>query len=231
MKTKVKKDFIFGALLFVLGIGAMVLISDFGMKPTLWILAPLVGLMIPGAYFVLAFKSEQRLVKRDDLTLKALSGLSDRYTVLRNVYIPYKREILECHFVVVGDNGVFIVEANNSQGAIHESKDQRYWLNYRTGKNSRLFVRAIANQRALVDYKIVGLAKYLMRYGIHVYAQGIVYFPRKKSDVNLLNHRAVFDDPTELKNYITNFPPRLEVDELKKEKIEKLLKLDTILKR
>lgn len=231
LKTKATKDFLMGLALILLGISAIIFITDFGRKPTLYLLIPLMVMILPGAHFIVQFRKEGKNIKRDDMTLKALSSLPESYTVLRNVYIPYKKKIVECHFVVIGDNGVFIIEANGSVGALHESKEERYWLNYRMGGKSKIFVKAIHNQRALVDYKVVALAQYLLRYNVHIYAQGIVYFPSKRSEVNLLNSKAIFDQPGDLLSYITNFPPRLEIDELKKDKIERLLKLDTLVKK
>lgn len=216
--------------MIITGIAGIIILSDFGKSPSLYMLIPFIGLLIPGVFFLQAFRRERERLRKDDAALKDLSRLSEKYTVLRNVYVPYQGDIIECDFVVIGDNGIFVIEVNGTRGHIHESKDINYWLRYMSKRKAKIFVKALCNQRNVVDKKVLALAEYLLRFKVHVWIEGVVYFSYKRTEVELVNHKAVFSDQSELLSYITSYPTKIENDELKKEKIVKLLHLDTLAK-
>ncbi|WP_105614426.1 nuclease-related domain-containing protein [Vallitalea okinawensis] len=230
LQSRVKRDLLLGFLMVLTGIAGIIILSDFGMAPTLYMLIPFVGLVIPGVFYFKTFSRERERLKKDDAALKDLSRLPEKYTVLRNVYVPYQGNIIECDFVVIGENGIFVMEVNGTKGHIYESKDINYWLRYLSKRKAKIFVKAIGNQSTVVDRKVLALAEYLLRFNVHTWIQGIVYFSNKRSEVELVNQKAVFSDQSELLSYITSYPTKIELDELKIEKIVKLLHLDTLAK-
>lgn len=230
IQSKVKRNLLLAVLMSLTGIAGIIILTDFGKSPSIYLLFPFVFLLLPSSLFFISFRNEKDRVKKDDAALKDLAGLPSDYTVLRNVYVPYNNDIIECDFLVIGRNGIFVLEVNGAKGYIHESKDTNYWLRYKTKKKTKMFIKAVPNQRNIVDVKVIALMEYLQRFKIHTWIQGIVYFSGKKTELDLLNSKAVFGNPRELQDYITQFPTKVEIDENKKEKIEKLLHLDTLAK-
>lgn len=228
LQTRVKRDLFIAIGMFLAGLFGMAILADFGRTASVTILLPFTFLLLPSLLFFVAFKKEKAKVTKDNAALKDLENLPEEYTVLRNVYVPYRGEVIECDFLVIGRNGVFIIEVNGSKGYIQESKDFNFWLRYKGRKKSKMFVKALPNQTRVLETKVLALLEYLQRFKVPTWIQGVVYFSDKKAKVDLINHKSVFHDSDELLGYITQFPTKVEIDEMTREKIENLLRLDTI---
>lgn len=111
-----------------------------------------------------------------------LSALPDDYTVIHNVVVDYDGQKKELDFVVVGPNGVFIIENKNNSGYIYgdaRSNQLTQNKNYST-KTFRNPVKQVSMQ----TYRLRGLFNKL---GINQWIQPVVYFSNSDAQVNILN--------------------------------------------
>ena len=84
-------------------------------------------------------------VNGEKATLQALKGLPKGYTVITNPVLYNRGSANELDFVVVGKNGVFIVEAKNYRGIIVGNTSQQSWKQIKYGKNGNTYEKEVKN--------------------------------------------------------------------------------------
>ena len=99
------------------------------------------------AFFVLRKEYEilQSGVRGEESTLKILRKLPKEYTVLTNPVIHNRGVTMELDFVVVGKNGVFIVESKNYRGTVLGKTSKPYWKQIKYGKNNKTHEKEVSN--------------------------------------------------------------------------------------
>ena len=111
--------------------------------------------------------------------LDAFKALPDDYAVLTNVYAGAQYFRL----VVVGANGVFIINTKNHNGKITPTGGKE-WLQEKVGRRGTHYVAKMSNPVQQLKYQIYSMAQYLKQNDFRVWVDGIVYFTNETVILN-----------------------------------------------
>lgn len=103
---------------------------------------------------------------------------------LRNVQISYDGQITELDFVIVNQNGVFIIEVKNYSGKITGKEDDATWKKTKTSRAGKTYVNQIENPAPQVKREEYILGNFLRSNRIRVWVEGYVFFIRGNRPVN-----------------------------------------------
>jgi hypothetical protein len=84
----------------------------------------------------------------EDHALTHLSGLSDEYTVFNQICLPDSRSrtgFREADFVVVGPNGVFIIENKDYRGRVEGDWNSDHWEVHKIGRRGTPYMKSCRN--------------------------------------------------------------------------------------
>lgn len=139
-----------------------------------WLLAWVVGLLSAknsSKNVILAAGAEG-----EQHTLEVLSYLSDEYTVYNQVPLPNSRtgNIAEADFVVLGPNGVFIVENKEYCGIPVGDADSDKWSLLKVGKGGTRYTTSATNPIRQVKRHTAILSGFFKDRGIKVWVTPLV---------------------------------------------------------
>lgn len=165
-------------------------------------------------------------VEGEDITADILRrSLSDKYTVFQNSVITLDGKSSEIDFIVVGENGVFVVETKRKNGRITGDYNKERWTQHKTGRRGTEYSSEFYSPVKQVKTHIFRLAGYLKRNGIGVHIDGAVYFSNEEACLELSGSAdkiPVFCRKKALISFINNNENKIRPDTV--EKINKLLK-------
>ncbi len=124
-------------------------------------------------------------LKGEKEVLKLLSELPRRYKVISDLHIQGKNTSSQIDYVVVGANGVFIVEAKNIKGHIQGRTTDKYLTQVKIGKGGREYKRDMYNPVYQVKGHVIGVSKVLRKHNWQHVIQGVVYFSNEESQVDM----------------------------------------------
>ncbi|MCT4544778.1 MAG: NERD domain-containing protein [Vallitalea sp.] len=146
-------------------------------------------------------------LKGEKEVLDLLSNLPKRYKVISDILIQGKNTSSQIDYVIIGSNGIFIVEAKNIKGTISGKNGSKYLTQVKIGKNGKEYKRELYNPTLQVKGHVLGLNKLLIRNNLHKKIQGIVYFSNEESNVNFRSNNIVVlsKSKDDLLKYIKNY--------------------------
>ena len=106
---------------------------------------------------------------------EVLKALPNGYTVVKNAVISHQGKQSELDLIIVGESGVFVVEAKNMKGDVYGDCDDKNWRKEKhRGENVYRdeFYSPVKQVRTHV-HRLAGL---LRDKGIKVFVEGVVYF-------------------------------------------------------
>lgn len=162
-------------------------------KSTISIVFPIVLLAVALVLFVvfLAFRKNlgilQSGVKGEEATLKILQKLPKEYTILTNPVILNRGITMELDFVVIGKNGVFIVESKNYRGIISGKTSKQTWKQVKHGKNDKVYEKEINNPVKQSFRQGKRMAEMFRDFDITADIYPIVYFVDERSELKILD--------------------------------------------
>ncbi len=183
---------IFLVLLFA-GLGFGLLFAILLKKSSLSIAFPIVFLILALILFVvfLVFRKNlgilQSGVKGEEITLKILQKLTKEYTILTNPVILNRGVTMELDFVVIGKNGVFIVESKNYRGIISGKTSKQNWKQIKHGKNDKVYEKEISNPVKQSYRQGRRMAEMFRDFDITADIYPIVYFVDDRSELKILD--------------------------------------------
>lgn len=104
------------------------------------------------------------------------AGLPDSYTVVPNVQLRSSRGMAEIDHLIVGDNGIFVVETKNYRGALTGNVSDRSLMKRKVSPGGIVDQRTVKNPAIQVLRQIGILKEVLARHGIHRRIEGLVYY-------------------------------------------------------
>ncbi len=104
-------------------------------------------------------------------SLDLLKSLPDDYHVFSNIMVSG----VCCNIVVVGTNGVFIINTKHHNGEITPT-DDRKWFQKKVGRGGTHYSAKMRNPIKQLKKQIYELSQYLKSHDINVWVDGIVYF-------------------------------------------------------
>jgi hypothetical protein len=167
------------------------------------------GLGLPAYYFFHEAKISSSGVQGEENTLELLSALPEGYQVFHNVNVTFGDYSNKLDVVIVGENGLFVVEVKNHNGRIVGNVEDQQWRQHKIGRKGNPYSSEMRNPIKQVKGQTMTLSKNFKMMKLNVWIQGIVFF--SNSEV-ILELRGNSDIPVfsgeELKRYITRFSPK-----------------------
>ena len=155
-----------------------------------------------GRHFWRNYRKSASGDKGVERALDVLQRLPDDYEVFSNVVVMGRY----CSIVVVGRNGVFIVQVKNHNGRIAPSRGKD-WVQEKTGRGGTDYAATLRNPVIQLKGQIHAMAQFLKQEGIRVWVDGMVYFTNP--DVILRDCSAeVTDNGNTILDFITNYAAR-----------------------
>ena len=79
-------------------------------------------------------------------------GLDDRYLVLNDVFIKFGRQRAQVDHVVIGPNGLFVIETKNWAGRIAGDENESHWLYYHGQQGASEYYNPIWQSRRQLKF-------------------------------------------------------------------------------
>lgn len=122
------------------------------------------------------FQSDASGIQGEEQTRKILQRLPDSYTVISNVTLGLNQRGNEIDHLVLGDNGVFIVETKNYAGTLTGYIRDREWTKTKTTGGGNKYEKEAQNPIPQIKKQTMNLKEILSEYGIRKRIESIVYF-------------------------------------------------------
>ena len=183
-----------------------------------------------GGYFLNKAKTMSVGLEGKQQTLSFVSSLPDTYSVVTNPRITYQGKESLLDTVVIGPNGVFIIQTKNHNGSISGKATDNQLSQYKIGQKGTPYTNMFYNPVKQVSTHVFRLSKILKEFGHYVWIQGIVYFSNPEAVVNVYggdNQIPIFaasqGGKREMSEYITNFRQKNTLSQTEIEKIVDIL--------
>ncbi len=239
LKKNKNKAFFKVALTFLLALSCMgaglgILVAILLKKATIHIVIPVVLLALALAFGIvfLVFRKKydilQSGVRGEETTLKTLQKLPKEFTILTNPVILNRGITMELDFVVVGKNGVFIVEAKNHRGIITGKTSKSNWKQVKHGKNDKVYEKDITNPVKQSYRQCRRMEELFKDFDITANVYPILYFVDSRTELKIHDDAdlnvAIFNKEESLLNYIQNTKGRETVSSNELAKIIRFFK-------
>ncbi|MBR5203461.1 MAG: NERD domain-containing protein [Clostridia bacterium] len=238
LKTKKNKAFwhmsfaLFFTILF-LCVGIAMLCVVLINNSTLHIAFPFMFLALSGVllYVWLTKKKEYEIlnsgVKGEKQTYEILKCLPKDFTVITNPVIYNRGSVNELDFVVIGTNGVFVVETKNYHGIIKGSTSAQNWKQIKYGKN-KTFEKEVKNPVKQVYRQGRRMTEMFIDIGVSADVFPILYFIDNRSELKIIDDAemniAIINDENDLLDFIMNSKGKHIVDNSERAEIIRFFK-------
>lgn len=124
----------------------------------------------------------------EDKTLNMLKYLPDDYVIFNQVDVPNrkaKRGFTELDLIVVGPNGVFVVEVKNNNSKVTGDENEPNWTAHKVGRGGTRYKSRVRNPIQQLKRQIHALSEHLKSKQASTWLEGIVFFSNRSCRVEL----------------------------------------------
>lgn len=152
----------------------------FGVTFILLLVEPILSFL--GLMYVNAsLKSSKRLrYEQGDIGEKyaknRLKKLNDSYNIFCDITVPVGGKSSQLDTIVVGNNGIFVVEVKNINGKVKGQIEDKYLTIEKTGRKGKKYYRKLYNPHMQVSTHTKRLQTYLKMNGVECEVTGLVLF-------------------------------------------------------
>ncbi|MDV6315748.1 nuclease-related domain-containing protein [Idiomarina sp. HP20-50] len=176
--------------------------------PNLWWIIGLIYL-----FAIIGAASTKRSGARGELkTLKLLKKLPDNYVLFNQVDVPNpraKRGFTELDLIVVGPNGVFVVEVKNNNSKVTGDEQVAHWTAHKVGRKGGRYTAKVRNPIKQLKKQVHVLAEHLKRNRASTWIDGVVFFSHRGARVKLTSPPSVpVLERKGLVEYILSYTPK-----------------------
>lgn len=137
---------------------------------------PIPFLAFPMLYYYDKYNILHVGLQGEKQALRGLAMLSDEYHILNNVSCSFNGQHCEIDLLVVGPNGIFVIEVKNHNGTIKGDLEASVWIQEKVGRQGGEYSKQIRNPIKQMKRSVYILANYLELQGIKEWINGVVYF-------------------------------------------------------
>jgi len=232
-RSKVKKGAKFS--LFSLIIGGIIWLIASGINPYMASsISPFIMFFVFGGFIYSGINSQRAKILDVGITgeediQEIIETLPDDYYGISNVNVWFEGKKSELDMVVVGKNGVFIIETKNHNGRITGDASDHDLTQRKVGRKGTPYSKDFYNPIKQVGTHTYKLSNFLKTQGIHVWVQRMVYFANSEAvvDIDKISKTPVFckyyDEEDDLCDYITSYPSKSQLPDNIINKIVQLL--------
>ena len=147
--------------------------------------------VIAFAYLILVFgaaATKKSGASGELKTLKQLEKLPDDYVLFNQVDVPNpktKRGYTELDLIVVGPNGVFVIEVKNNNSKVTGDEQAPNWTAHKVGQKGGRYTADVRNPIKQLKKQVHVLATYLKGKKASTWLEGVVFFSHRKARVKL----------------------------------------------
>lgn len=238
LKSNKNKTFLYmtSALFFTLvfaGVGFGMLFAILLQKSNLHLAFP--GMFIGIAVILLAVFFVERYnynilnagVKGEQKTYEILKKLPKEYTVITNPVIHNRGSVSELDFVVIGTNGVFVVESKNYRGIITGSTSSQNWKQIKHSKN-KTYEKEVKNPAKQSYRQGKRMHEMFIDFGISADIFPILYFVDERSELKIKDDAeinvAIINNENDLLDFIIKSKGKHIVDSSERGEIIRFFK-------
>ncbi|MBU9721590.1 MULTISPECIES: nuclease-related domain-containing protein [Bacillaceae] len=185
---------------------------------------------IPGIIGVYYWRTASKLKKSmlmESGTVDLKDSIPDGYDVIENVELtsPNGKERTEINHLVVGKNGVFVVDVKNVMGTIEGNESSSSWVQHKDGRKGGNYSTELRNPMKEVRKQVHLLSNLFKKNKLDVLVEGSVLFTNKRVDVKVKSSgkTPIFTDGKDLTEHIEKRVPKKELDEAQLEEVRSLL--------
>lgn len=136
--------------------------------------------------------------------------LSDDYYVLSDLNVKVGNKTSQIDNIVVGSNGIFVIETKNLNGLIEGNEDDKEIVQHKVGVKGGKYSKTFYNPIKQVSTHVYRVSEVLKRYNLNKWVQGAVYFTNRNCIVDINSTRipvfsAAEEGDKEVLNYIVNY--------------------------
>lgn len=204
--------FFFAVACSALGLGLF--ISILLKKVTIHIAIPVV-LFVFALVSIVAFISYRKKygilqagVRGEKITFDILKKLPKEFTIFTNPVILNRGITMELDFVVVGKNGVFILESKNHRGIINGKTSKSMWKQVKYGKNNKVYEKEISNPVKQSYRQSRRMEEVFRDFDISASTFPVLYFVDNRTELKIIDDAdmnvAIFNDEEKMLYYIQN---------------------------
>lgn len=201
-------------LLFFCGFGI------YGYSRTTSFESPFPGILIFMLGFLITGLIAKTNVSRVNALKSGLTGenkaksifekLSDDYYVLNDLSIEIGGKTSQIDNIVVGSNGIFVIETKNINGHIVGDVNSNSVTQHKIGRKGGEYSRTMYNPIKQVGTHVYRVSELLKKNNINIWVQGTVFFTNNQCEVELQSNRTpVFsireDGENEILKYISSY--------------------------
>ena len=149
------------------------------------------------------------------LVLDELKKLSGEYFVLNQIIVPDTRSTRgykEIDYVVVGPNGVAVIEAKNLNGDLVGDENDFQWTINKVGRGGTPYSSVTRNPAKQIKVGVALLAAALRTNGTNVWLESIVALANNNNLRNITTRTVSVIQLSHLVNHIKNTQPRRPID-------------------
>lgn len=217
-----------------LGMGIGMLVAILTDKSKLHLAFPIISFVVSLCLLAVFFVFRKRYnillsgVRGENSTLEVLKKLPKDYTVITNPVILNRGVKLELDFVVVGKNGVFIVEAKNHRGIISGKTSKPNWKQIKHGKNDKVYEKEITNPVKQSYRQGKRMEEVFRDFDISADVYPVLFFVDSRTELKILDDAnvnvAIFNKEKRVLDYIQNTKGRETVSQNELAKIIRFFK-------
>ena len=154
-------------------------------------------------------------VKGEQQTYEILKQLPKDFTVITNPVIHNRGSVNELDFVVIGTNGVFVIESKNYRGIIKGNTSAQSWKQIKHGKN-KTYEKEVKNPAKQVYRQGRRMNEMFIDFGISANVFPILYFVDDRSELKITDDAqldiAIINNQKDLLDFIMNSKGKRIVD-------------------
>lgn len=146
--------------------------------------------------------------------LEVLSGLGSEYYVISDLEIEFDGKKSQIDSVIVGKNGVFVMETKNVKGSIVGNEQDQNITVHKVGRKGGEYSNTLYNPCKQVGTHVFRLSKMLQENGLNIWVQGMVFFSNPETEVEFEASKIpVFSysnaGASQISSYISNYKGRV----------------------
>ncbi len=139
----------------------------------------------------------------------SLVYLPDTYVAFNQVLVPYGRRQRELDLIVVGPNGIFVIEVKHYRGEITGVETDRTWCQRQRADGSvNNYERELRNPAIQVKHAVRALHQYLATHDIKTWVQGTVVMTHPECRLVVGTTGTPILTLPQLAGYILTYRPR-----------------------
>lgn len=180
-----------------------ILLSTAGLRITHYFSVIVIGLMV--VWIMLVLNNIEILkfgLQGEKEAFDLLSKLPRQYKVLSDVHLKDGNKSSQIDFVIIGPNGIFIMESKHIKGILNGREDDKYLQKVKIGKNGDKYVKRMYNPIRQISGHKKGMDIFLRKKGYNYWAFPILYFSNDCTVNVESNNVRVLTEPVLVIDYI-----------------------------